>query len=341
MSFAWNSTRIATDLDFERKGKRIGDLRLKHSDNRHPLGYIPVPAGVIVGGAGPTVLLIAGVHGDEFEGPVALMKLLHRLEPDEVRGRLIVLPALNAPAVRDASRVSPLDGANLNRAFPGDPDGGPTAMLAHLVESVLLPECDGAVDLHSGGKAAWFAPCALAARGVDGALSAPNMALAEAFWAPLVWVLGALNENRSVNSAATRAGVAMIAAELGGGGAVSPAPLAVAERGVENALRHLGLLAGAPEPSEPLGGETPRRVELRRPEQVLHAPHEGLFEPAFAPGEDVAAGAPAGALYSLTEPERPPTPLRFPTDGLVLARCHRGMVERGEMLAMVAVDVEE
>ena len=336
MSIAWDRTRISSGLDFGRKGKQIGDLRLKHSDNRHALGYVPVPAGVVVGGPGPTVLLTAGVHGDEFEGPVALMKLLHRLEPDEVRGRLIVLPALNAPAVRDASRVSPLDGANLNRAFPGDPDGGPTAMLAHLVESVLLPECDGAIDLHSGGKAAWFTPCALASRAEDGSISAPNMALAEAFGAPLVWVLGALNENRSLNSAPTRAGVPMAAAELGGGGAVSPAPLAVAERGVENALRHLGLLAGAPEP-----GEAPRRVELRRPEQVLHAPHEGLFEPAFAPGEDVADGAPAGTLYSLTEPERPPTPLAFATGGLVLARCHRGLVERGEMLAMVVVDVED
>jgi predicted deacylase len=336
VSFDWERTRVSSGLDFEAKGKRIGDLRLKHSDNRHPLGYIPVPAGVIVGGPGPTVLLTGGVHGDEFEGPVALMKLLHRLETEDVRGRLIVLPALNAPAVRDSSRVSPLDGANLNRAFPGDPDGGPTAVLAHLVESVLLPECDGAIDLHSGGKAAWFTPCALASRTLEGALSGPNMALAEAFGAPLVWVLGALNENRSLNSAATRAGVPMAAAELGGGGAVSPAPLAIAERGIENALNHLGLLAGAPEP-----GEAPRRVELRRPEQVLYAPHEGLFEPAFEPGEDVTAGAPAGALYSLTEPERPPTPLHIPSDGLVLARCHRGLVERGEMLATIVVDVGE
>ena len=336
MSFAWDRTRISSGLDFGRQGKQIGDLHLKHSDNRHPLGYVPVPAGVLVGGPGPTVLLTAGVHGDEFEGPVALLKLLHRLEPEDVRGRLIVLPALNAPAVRDSSRVSPLDGANLNRAFPGDPDGGPTAMLAHFVEAVVLPECDAAIDLHSGGKAAWFAPCALASRTAEGALSTPNMALAEAFGAPLIWVLGALNEDRSLNSAAGRRGVPMIAAELGGGGSVSPGPLAVAERGIENALRYLGCLAGAPE-----ARGASRRVELRGPESFLHAPHEGLFEPAFAAGRDVAAGAPAGVLYSLVEPERPPTPLCFPSAGLVLARCQRGRVERGEMLAMITADVAD
>ncbi|MCB2122749.1 MAG: succinylglutamate desuccinylase/aspartoacylase family protein, partial [Rhodobacteraceae bacterium] len=69
---------------------------------------------------------------------------------------------------------------NLNRAFPGDPDGGPTAQIAHLVEAVLLPGCDAAVDLHSGGKASWFHPCALPARAPDGAIDSANMALARA-----------------------------------------------------------------------------------------------------------------------------------------------------------------
>ena len=94
MEISWDKSRIATDLEFCRRGVQIGDLRLKHSDNRHALGYIPIPVGVISGGEGPTVLLTGGVHGDEFEGPVALMKLLHQLDPDQVSGRLIVLPAL-------------------------------------------------------------------------------------------------------------------------------------------------------------------------------------------------------------------------------------------------------
>lgn len=126
----------------------------------------------------------------------------------------------------------------------------------------------------------------------------------------------------------------MIAAELGGGGAVSPRPLAIAERGIANCLKHLGLRTGEPE----IDGQ-PRRVELRDTNQNLFAPHGGLFEPAFAAGDDAAAGETAGAIYAIDEPERGPTALRFPTDGLILARCQRGLVERGEMLAMVAKDV--
>ena len=334
LEIAWNKTRIVTDLNFACQGVQIGDLRLKYSDNKYALGYIPIPIGIISGREGPTVLLTGGVHGDEFEGPIALFKLLHSLDPDQVNGRLIILPALNAPALHASARVSPIDGGNLNRAFPGDPDGGPTAMLAHLIEEVLLPHCDAAIDLHSGGKASYFTPCALATRATDGSLSGPSLALAEAFAAPVTWVLGGLNDNRSLNSAAGRKNVPMIAAELGGGGGVSPADLAVAEQGIINSLRHLGVLPGKPEIATPS-----RRVEFRSQAQYLYAPHGGLFEPRFAPGEDVLAGANAGALYAVSEPERPPTPLSFDISGLVLSRCQRGLVERGELLAMIATDV--
>ena len=87
MDFAplfWNQTRISTNLDFTTPGKRFGHLRLKYSDNQTALGYIPIPAGVVINGSGPTVLLIGGVHGDEFEGPVALLKFLHEVEAAEV-----------------------------------------------------------------------------------------------------------------------------------------------------------------------------------------------------------------------------------------------------------------
>ena len=329
----WQQTRISTGLDFDSPGKRVGDLRLKHSDNLMPLGYVPIPAGVIVGAPGPTVLLTGGVHGDEFEGPVALMKVLRRIEPDQVRGRLIILPALNAPALRRASRVSPLDQGNLNRAFPGDADGGPTAVIAHFIEEVVLPQCAAAIDFHSGGNAAWFAPCVLAAQHPGGGLSAPNTALAEAFGAPFIWILGPLNDDRSLNSADGRKGVPMIATELGGGGHVTPDMLALAERGIDNCLKHLGLLEGEPDQAAPA-----RRLEVGDSRQSLYAPHGGLFEPTFAPGDSVAKGDRAGFIHSLEEPERAPTAMDFPAGGVALMRCQRGLIERGELLALVASD---
>ncbi len=332
----WRLTRIATNLDFVAEGRRAGDLRLKWSNAEMPLGYWPIPAAVCVRGEGPTLLLAGGTHGDEFEGPVALMRLLDHAAGLSFRGRLILLPALNAPAVARSARVSPLDGANLNRAFPGDRNGAPTAMIAHLVESVLLPVCDAAIDFHSGGKASVFADSALAARCEDKALHDANFALARAFAAPLVWVLGEHNDDRSFNAAARRQRVPMIATELAGGGGVDRAAVRLALDGILRCMRHLGMIDEAPPPEH-----TPRLVELASAEQTLYAPCQGVFLPGFGVGDEVAANAAAGTLYNLFEPERPPVELSFPASGIVLSRVNRGFVERGEMLATIASPYRE
>ena len=130
-------SRLAVGIDLDRPGRSTGDLMLRWSDNTNPLGYHPIPVISLKGKPGPTVLITGAVHGDEFEGPAAIMRLAQRLDPDRLTGQVILIPALNAPALAASSRVTPLDQANLNRAFPGNPDGGPTAMIAHFVESVL------------------------------------------------------------------------------------------------------------------------------------------------------------------------------------------------------------
>lgn len=309
---------------------------LRWSDNANPLGYHPIPVISIKGGAGPTVLMIGGTHGDEFEGPSAIMRLAGKLSPDDISGQLILLPALNAPAVAASSRVSPLDEGNLNRAFPGDADGGPTAMLAHFVETVLLPRCDAVIDLHSGGKASFFQPCVLATRTANKDLYDRNMKLARAFGLPLVWILGANNDNRSVNSAAERAGVPMIASELGGGGGSDPDIAAQAESGLLKCLAHLGMLD-----KPAVKHLQQRRIEIASSLHSLYAPSDGLFDRLVRAGEDVEAEQTAGWLHHLSEPERPSQRLTFPHNGFVLAHTCRGMVRRGELLALVARDVIE
>ena len=327
-------SRLSPGIDLSAPGHHSGDLRLKWSDNSSPLGYHPIPMISIRGGDGPVVLITGGTHGDEFEGPAAIMRLAGRLDPADLLGQVILMPALNAPALVASARVSPLDGANLNRAFPGDPDGGPTAMIADYIET-LLPRCDAAIDLHSGGRASVFAASALATQTTDPALYARNLALARAFGLPLIWELGGQNDNRSLNGAAERAGIVMIAAELGGGGGVDPAITDAAEAGLIRALTHLGVLSGTAPLSDP------RRVEIRAPQHTLYAPADGIFDRSVSAGQDVQAGDPAGRFHFVMEPERPSRPVLFPADGFVLAHTARGYVKRGDLLALVAQDVQD
>jgi hypothetical protein len=118
-----SKTRIRSDVDFERDGKQVTVLRMEHSVTRSAYGVVPIPIAVVKNGQGPSVLLQAGNHGDEYEGQVVLTRLIRSLEPGQIRGRLIILPAANLPAALEGTRVSPLDAGNLNRSFPGDPTG--------------------------------------------------------------------------------------------------------------------------------------------------------------------------------------------------------------------------
>ena len=328
-------TRIKISIDLNQPGRQVGDLQIKWSDNQRPLGYYPVPIACIAGGDGPTVLLSGGVHGDEFEGPAALMRLLQDLSPSAINGRIIILPALNTPAVLASSRVSPLDQINMNRAFPGDANGGPTQMLAHFIETCLLPECDAAIDLHSGGKAAVFAPCVLTQADMETAIGKRNMALADAFGAPFTWLSGRHNDNRSVNAAAARQGVSMIAAELGGGGGCDPRMTDFAERALRRCLHHLGILSLAVEAES----EVSRLVQFSTPGHNLTAPAFGLFDRQFSIGDEVGVGDRAGLLHFIGEPLRPSMELQFAASGIVLAQGNRGLVERGDSLAMIAQPV--
>ena len=328
-------TRLEVNINLHEPGKRAGDILLRWSDNARPLGVYPVPVACIVGKPGPTALLVAGVHGDEFEGPVALSQLIAEIDPDQIEGRLIILPAFNCPAVLASQRTSPLDGRNMNRSFPGDPNGGPTDMLTDFLVSVLLPEADLVIDLHAGGKASIFVTSALASRCEDKNLMQANLNFAAAFGASLTWVLGAFNDTRSLNAAAINAGVPMIAAELGGGGGSDPVQVSQAVMGIKRCIAHAGIINEAlPEAKPSL------LVETRSSADNIYAPATGLFDRHFAAGDHVEAGQLAGYIRSLDKLDDAPVPLHFMADGVVLAHGNRGHVMRGDMLAMLVCEIE-
>jgi predicted deacylase len=233
------------------------------------------------------------------------------------------------------ARCSPIDGGNLNRSFPGDPDGTPTPAIAHFIESVLLPMCDGLVDLHSGGKTLNYLPSALARRPPgDDPLAAAKRAALEAFRAPIGYIVSDAREDRTITAAADRKGVVAIGTELGGAGTVTPTTLAVAKRGVQNMLCHFGLVEGEIE------GEPTRLTEVGDAAYYLHAPCRGLFEPAFELGDTVQAGQSAGLIHFMDDPATPPREVHFQADGFVICKRPILQVERGDCLGHLATDLD-
>jgi predicted deacylase len=330
------TTRIRCFVDFERDGKQVGHLQLPHSSNTSAYGWIGIPICVIRNGRGPTLYLGGGNHGDEYEGQITLVRLIRTLDPGRLQGRLIILPAANLPAALAGQRCSPIDDGNLNRSFPGDPDGRPTAAIAHFIESVLFPLCDAAVDLHSGGKTLDYLPSALVRRrGADDPLLAAKVAALKAFGAPIGYLVADAREDRTLTAAADRAGILGLGTELGGAGTVTRRTLAVAETGVRNMLAHFRLIEA--EPGRERGAE-PRLMQVGGPEYYVHAPCRGLFEPAFELGDEVAAGQVAGYVHFVDDPARDAVEVRFAGAGTVICKRPILQVERGDCLAHLATD---
>jgi hypothetical protein len=325
-------TRIWSEIDYEKTGKQVGWLMLPHSVTRSAYGMIAIPVAVVKNGSGPTALLMAGNHGDEYEGQIALCKLIRAIDPARVQGRVIVLPAANLPAAMAGARVSPIDGGNLNRAFPGDPDRGVTQEIAHYIDSVLFPMSNLFADLHSGGSSLAYVPFASTNEGPDPAVNRRSLDALTAFGVEYSVVWKHADPRYSPGAAIAR-GLANIAGEFGGGGSVNRRMLANVEQGLWRLLEHMGIWDGPTTPPAKT-----RYMNIPGIDYHVHAPDHGLFEPATNLGDWVKAGDLCGVVHFVDDPIRPPVPCYFKRDGMVICQRHPARVERGDCVAHQAID---
>ncbi|HUN47081.1 MAG TPA: succinylglutamate desuccinylase/aspartoacylase family protein, partial [Stellaceae bacterium] len=204
---------------------------------------------------------------------------------------------------------------------------------AHYIESVLMAEVDVAIDLHSGGSSLLYIPGTLARRHADPAKLETVLGLVRAFGAPMSYLMGPGGEDRSILAAADRAGITAMSAELGGAGMVTRDTLALTERGIASALRHLGVLPGKAEP-HPV-----RVLEVVRGRHYVYSPEAGLFEPRAELGDAAKTGQLAGLVHFPDTPWREPTPVHFGGDGAVVCKRVPARVERGDCVYHLASDL--
>ena len=330
-------TRVIADVDFDREGKQFAVLRLPNSHNDSCWGTVAIPIVVIANGLGPTLLLTGGIHGDEYEGQIVLNDLARALEPGSVRGRVIIVPSLHFPACQAGTRLSPIDNRDINRTFPGDPNGTFAYMLSHYVSEALLPICDAVLDLHSGGRSLDCLPCTMSHILDDAAATARTIAFAKAFGAPYHVMSREVDGSGTFQSTAETKGVLSMSSELGGANRVSLVGLKITESGVWNVLRWLKIIEGAPQLSE-----APTRVMLLPTVECYHfAPATGIYRPFHEIGAWVNAGEPAAAIYAIDEPSRLPTVLAYRASGLLWATRGQGRIAAGDSAAVVVVPAEE
>ena len=238
---------------------------------------------------GPTLVVSANVHGDEYEGVRAIYELFDELDPAQMKGDLLAVPVVNPPAFWSGTRTSPVDGLNLARVFPGDPAGTISQRIAHVFAHSIIAHASFYLDLHSGGVR-FRMPSMVGYAAAD----PRGRAAAEIFGARVIWGHPTLHPGRTVSFAASRH-IPWLYTEARGAGRIHPEDLAMMKHGIRHMLQHLGIISGAPPPA---------RIEHRlygdgNTDHGLSATQAGFLMTHVQILDDVEAGQCLGTLVDL------------------------------------------
>ena len=324
---------ISATIDFAASGVQHGYLRMPYSRNDSAWGSIQIPITQVKNGSGPCALLTGANHGDEYEGPLALIELAATLRAEAVSGTVIILPFMNYPAFLAGTRVSPLDHLNMNRVFPGKPDGSPTEKIADYFQRTLLPMADLVLDFHSGGKTLDFIPFAASHALEDAEQQARCRAARDAFNAPFSIEMREIDALGMYDDAVERLGKTFVTTELGGGGTATPYTTEIARKGLRNLLIHAGILQGDLI-------RAPSRLLSQDDDGCFHfTNHNGLVDFAVSLGQTVAKGDLIARIWDTGHTGIAPRNFYALMDGIVTARHHPGLVQAGDCLAVLATEI--
>lgn len=263
---------------------------------------------------GPHLTLIAGVHGCEYSSIAAATRFMRELDVTQLSGTIVCVPIVSLESFRRRSPfVVPVDGANLNRAFPGDPDGGYTDALAHAIQETLIEPADALIDLHGGDMVETLEPFTIFE-------TDESEALAAAFGLPYL-----VRSPSPSGMTCTDVGGPAIIAEAGGCGQLEEAAVAMLVDGVRNAARHLGMLPG---------GAEPRAVTALGDHLFVYAASAGWWETAVAVGASVREGESLGVIKDLYGDVI--ETVAAPQDGVVLWQTTSPAVEEKGILLGLA-----
>lgn len=292
-------------------------------------GPLRLPALVAKGtAAGPTLLAVAGVHGDEYEGMEAIRRVFARLDPARLRGAFVGIPVANPLAYEARTRATPsqIDGLNLARVFPGDPAGTPTRVLADALLALALrvvgPD-DLLLDFHSGSADVAYARL-VGVRDLPGPAHDRAEEAARRFGLPSLWRIP--DSPGPFNAETARRGLPTLGTETTGRAGCLPADVAAFARGLAGLLAHLGIAPDLPLP--------PRQEGPSRATIDLLAPTSGFLRHDRVLHEEVAAGETLGTIVDLFG--EPLAEVAAPVAGTLWAVRATPAVRGGELLFMVA-----
>lgn len=338
INLPWNTLHAQTTWQVGTLHVPLGQYRsgfLQVPDG--PDGATEIPVTLVYGAnPGPTLALIAGNHGYEYPPILATQRLISKIDPRQLRGKVILVHVANIPSfLKRTIYYSPVDGQNLNRVYPGKKDGTLSQRIAYTITREVIERSDYLVDLHCGDGNESLRPYSYWMPINNPQVDDQSKAMAIAFGMDHI-VIDRDRPNDAAaslycsNTAVTR-GKPAITIESGGMGiAYDEESIAAVERGVENILRHLKMVEGK--------AETPAKIVWYDPAEVLRFPENlpvkyGTFFPLVKKSQMVEKNAPLGYVTDIFG--KKVYELRAPFAGEVLYIIGTPPISAGEPLAFI------
>ena len=329
----------ASSIDFDRPGKQDYQVAF-HLDGAW--GYSLLPLTVINGmrGVNPNgILCFGGTHGNEYEGQISIKRLCRDLDPEQMSGRVVLIPQLSESACVANTRTSPLDGVNMNRAFPGDAGGSISYRIAHFIKSCIFPLGRVVIDIHSGGKEGAFPICTSFHPIPDAKQRAEIATTARLFDTPFVFIYTSAMASGLLTDEAEAEEKVTIGGEFGGGETTSRFGVRHAYEGVLNVLRHYGHLEGETRGIRGDGAAPTTLVKADALSAYVPCPRDGIWEPVAALGDAIHTGQLIGRLHDFADHTSPPLEIRAGRDGFLIMMHLSARPLKGQTLYVIAEEV--
>lgn len=279
---------------------------------------------------GETLVVTACVHGDEYEGILAIHRIFEAIDPARMRGTFVAVPVVTLPAFWLGSRVNPIDGRNMARTFPGEHGGTSTERVAAALLEQVLRHASLYIDLHSAGRN--YHMLTLCGFVDQGKQAGRARQAAEQFDAPFLWAHPSISPGRTL-SATIELDIPSLYAETSGGGGAAAEDVDVYARGVANLLRFLEI-------ADLQTRTVTREADVRRLEGsgdldfAIMGSASGLFSASARIGDTLRIGDLIGVVRSLSGTVI--DEVRAKEDGLLISIRTTPRIYAGELVAALA-----
>lgn len=314
--------------------------------NAHPgqraTGFIEVPAGadpatsipvIVINGSkpGPKLALVAGAHGTEYASIIALEKFAQILNPSEISGAVIIVPLINLASFNQkVPHLNPVDGKNMNRMYPGKPDGSQTERALYAIGKQVVDQCDDLIDLHGGDLDENLRRYSYWPQTGNPKLDSASKAMVLAFGLDHIIIQkiqgAAVPGATSISRFSIDLGKPTIIAEAGHAGTTIADDIDALIQGAQNVMRHLKMLPGDPHPVEHavwLGQIT-----------TVHSDFNGIFYPLAMPEAYVQQGMRVGYITDYFGNKL--TDVAAPLSGVVQYICSVPSMKKGDTIVNIA-----